>query len=118
MREPTYYRMDGTPFEDYKYEIGTPEWLGEMAKVSTYMRSTDRRVGLTKVWWGAEISTVHLITPFLSFNRDEKLLFETMVFFRSSVDRYVERYATLEEAQEGHKRIVKMARNPFKILFT
>jgi hypothetical protein len=75
-----------------------------------------RRVGLTKVWWGAEISTVYLITPFPSFNRDEKLLFETMVFFRG-IDRYVERYATLEEAQEGHKRIAKMARNPFKILF-
>jgi hypothetical protein len=117
MREPTQFRMDGTPFEDYKYEIGSPEWLEEMRKVSTYIGSGDRRVGLTKVWWGAEVSTVHLVTTFPSFNRDEKLLFETMVFFRSSVDRYVERYATLEEAQEGHERIVKMARNPFKILF-
>ena len=76
----------GKLFGDKDYKIIKQETLPDGKKVST-------------VWLGLDHN----------FGEGEPLIFETMVFSSegdfSDVD--VERYSTLEEAQKGHKEMVK-----------
>jgi hypothetical protein len=44
------------------------------------------------------------------------LIFETMIFGHEEFDGYQERYSTLEEAKEGHKRAVEFVKNKLKDL--
>lgn len=56
---------------------------------------------------GLRVSTVFLGVDY-SFGAGPKLWFETMVFPKDDFgDLYVDRYTTWEEAENGHKYIVK-----------
>lgn len=48
-----------------------------------------------------------------SFDLDRPLWFETMIF-GGKHDQYQERYETLDEAEAGHKRAVKLAKRGFE----
>lgn len=64
---------------------------------------TDRRVALTAVAEGVEVSTVFVGIP--------PLHFETMVFWpRSLYDNTCARYATWEQAEQGHAAMVAQVR--------
>ena len=56
---------------------------------------------------------VHVSTVFLSLNhafgQGPPVLFETMIF-GGPHDDYQERYTTVEEAREGHRRAVELAK--------
>ncbi|HVL13455.1 MAG TPA: hypothetical protein VM529_12890 [Gemmata sp.] len=66
-----------------------------------------RRVDLTELADGVYVSTVFLALNH-SFGSGPPALFETMIF-GGSHDYYQERYATAEEAREGHRRAVELA---------
>jgi hypothetical protein len=74
-----------------------------------YFETADRHIGLTVVG-NARVSTVFLGIDH-SYRRDEKvapLLFETMVFNSGEKDEIQLRYATLDQAKRGHKKIVAL----------
>lgn len=77
------------------------EW-GEM-----FEDYSKKEVGLTLMRRG-HISTIFLgVDQGYSFDDSPPILFETMIFI-GKYDGYQERYATWEEAEEGHKKAVKM----------
>lgn len=65
--------------------------------------NSNRRVALTKIG-AVEVSTVFLGINH-NFGDGEPILFETMIFDETSANREW-RYATWDEAQAGHDRIV------------
>ena len=64
-----------------------------------------RRVALTKIQAGVEVSTVFLLIDH-SFDDGLPLLFETMVF-GGELDGELDRYGTWDEAVDGHNAMVK-----------
>ena len=58
-----------------------------------------------------QISTVFLGIDHFFGNTDIPILFETMIF-GGEYDNYQERYCTLEEAKEGHKKWYKKVLSP------
>lgn len=96
-----------------------PEVVGEQEQLLDICRQMDKdkknekilRVGLTKLWWGGEVSTVWLgidMSMNRMFNKKAKpIIFESMVFGRlGSSDLDCRRYSTRRQAREGHKRMV------------
>jgi hypothetical protein len=71
--------------------------------------SADRRVAFTELP-GAEISTVFLGLNHQFNPRLAPLWFETMVF-GGEFDQEMDRYTTLEEAMQGHERMVARVRD-------
>lgn len=69
----------------------------------------DRRVGKTRVFDRAEVSTVFLGLDHQWDPDGPPLLFETMVF-GGRLDEHTERYSTWDEAVAGHERVVAMVR--------
>lgn len=65
----------------------------------------DRRVALTKVYDGCEVSTVFLGLDH-SFGSGSPLLFETLVF-GGPFDQEMERYSTWDQAMAGHAAMVE-----------
>jgi len=68
----------------------------------------DRRVAYDKLPGDVEVSTVFLVLD-LQFGNGPPLLFETLVF-GGEHNEEMRRYSTWEEAEEGHKEMVKMIR--------
>jgi len=98
----TYYRRNGTRI------------IGELTVEEHIELFSDnnRRVDLTILWWGGTVSTVFLCIDH-SYGDSKPLLFETMVFPKSSYyDLDMERYSTEDEARAGHKEMVRKWKNP------
>jgi hypothetical protein len=97
-----YWAKDGTP-------MSMAEWC-EKFEDNEY-----RRVGLYQSWL-LDVSTVWLGMDH-SFNSDPKhkpIIFETMVFPKLSprgCEIYCQRYATLQEAEDGHKYAIRLYKN-------
>ena len=92
----TYYKLEGKKVVPCKME-------------ECFTPDEDRRVAMT------HIGKVDISTVFLGINHafDDRvpMLFETMIFqFGGKHDEYCERYSTWQDAEEGHKRAVKMVR--------
>ena len=64
------------------------------------------------------IGEVRISTVFLGLNhrfgKGKPLIFETMVFGNCIFDNYQERYSTYEEAEKGHKFMVKRVKEKIK----
>ena len=92
-----YYDKNGTP-------LPSMEWAKKMA-TKNY-----KRVQETTLPDGKWVSTVWLGLNYNFNTTSFPLIFETMVFRteRDLDDLYCERWATLAEAEAGHKRIVEM----------
>lgn len=67
----------------------------------------DRVVKQTRVL-GVWVSTVFLGLNHNFYDNSEPLIFETMIF-GGAEDQYQDRYSTREQAEEGHKRAVRLA---------
>lgn len=74
-----------------------------------------RRVGYTDVNEDVAVSTVFLGLDHAipSLHGNTPILFETMIMGGPN-DGYQERYATWEQAEAGHARIVKIAAEPIE----
>lgn len=101
--EGMYFRRDGT---SYKNVQEFAEYFEKGAD--------DRRVALTRLWWGGTVSTVFLGLNHSLFGMIP-LIFETMVFPRNrgGGELDMDRYHTEKQALEGHKRMVRAWRFPF-----
>ena len=92
-----YYDKDGSPMEMMEWgdkkQINDPEY---------------KRVAETTLTDGTWISTVWVGLD-MQFGDGPPLIFETMVFLsKDNLDEQdMDRYSTLEEAMEGHDRMVK-----------
>lgn len=74
-----------------------------------FEKHENRRVALTKLPWGTEISTVFLALNH-NYKRDERpILWETMIFGGACHD-FQYRYPTYRQALIGHNVAVEMAR--------
>ena len=96
---------------------GVPVDEPDVLKWAAWFEKADRRVAFTPLL-GYEVSTVFLGLNH-SWGDGPPLLFETMVFKsevdsdgrRDTADEFdMDRYATLEEAMQGHDRIVAQVR--------
>ena len=88
-----YYDKDGKPLElmdwAWKFEDSAYKRIAETRLDNGYWVST--------VWMGLNHN----------FGEGVPLIFETMVFKGSKSDLDCERYTTLQQAEEGHKRMVE-----------
>ncbi len=82
------YRLEGT----VPVPVSEDDWKGN---------DQDRRVAQS-IRGGIRISTVFLMIDHGFGSDDRPILFETMVF-GGEHDEYTRRYATWEEAEEGHR---------------
>lgn len=98
MMKGNYILVDGEPVQE-------PDIL----KWGRWLEDADRVVARLKIAEGVEVSTVFLGLDHSFTNDGPPLLYETMVF-GGSRDQEMERYATLEDAQHGHDRMVARAR--------
>jgi len=93
MRRPLYYVLDGH----------TPVPEPDMETFAIWHGTEDRRVALTVLGPGVEVSTVFLGIDH-QFGDGPPLLFETMLF--SDYEEKEWRYSTWDEAAAGHERVV------------
>jgi hypothetical protein len=84
-------------------DVPTPE--PDLKKWGMWFETADRRVALTQVG-DSTVSTVFLALDH-NFGGGTPILYETMVFGADDRDELMRRYATVEEAQEGHESVVK-----------
>jgi hypothetical protein len=89
----------------------TPEPAPDDWKPSDEWWENDRRVAFTELFLGVQISTVFLALDH-SFGEGPPILFETMIF-GGSFDQTCWRYATWQEAVEGHEKAVQYAYTQF-----
>ena len=89
----------------YTLEGKTPEPADDVLEWARWFETADRHVAKLQLPDGVEVSTVFLGLDH-NFAGGTPILFETMVFGGTS-NGYQERYATWEEAEIGHARIVK-----------
>lgn len=62
---------------------------------------------------GTTVSTVWLCMNH-AFGHSQKKIFETMIFGDPNFEDYMERYETLEEAEDGHKKAVELVKKNAK----
>lgn len=79
--------------------------IQDVAVWAKWFETADRHVAETKVG-SLRVSTVFLGLNH-SFSGNIPILFETMIF--GGAEEYQQRYATWEEAEEGHKKAIKWA---------
>ena len=93
---------------DFYDKQGKPLSLMEWAK--KFEEIGYKRVGMDITTYGYRVSTVWLGLDH-NYSRGKPLIFETMVFHdkkgKLGHDYNMERYSTLKEAKEGHKKMVK-----------
>jgi hypothetical protein len=70
-----------------------------------------KRVDLTRLWWGGEVSTVWLGLNHQFLPDKPPLIFETMVFGFGREDLFCERFTNIETAERRHLEIVREFRN-------
>lgn len=83
-----------------------PQEETDLITWAKWMEKADKRVNLTILPNGDQISTVFLGIDHNYFG-GPPLLFETMIF-GGEHDGYQERYSTLEQAEEGHQRAIEL----------
>ena len=115
-----WYRRDGQPYRDPVPETGSPAWVKMIQEVEADLRDpATKRVGETTLPNGLWVSTVWLGIN-QRFGDGPPLIFETTVFKHplsesrapdDGRDRDSESYATLEEALNGHARMVQKWRD-------
>ena len=76
----------------------------DLIKWSRWFEKGENLIKKTEISEHICVSTVFLGMGSIPY---DKLLFETMIF-GGEHDEYQERYATLEEAKEGHNRAIEM----------
>jgi len=85
-------------------KVAVPAELLEWAK---WFETADMRVAKTTLKDGTWVSTVFLGIDH-NFGGGQPLLFETMVFSEKGMGELdLDRYSTWEEAEKGHKKMVK-----------
>lgn len=100
---PFWYRPDGTPIASDDEMQDLIEW-GELKRL--YMRVAETTIGN---YW---VSTVYLGHDHNFFSPgNPPIIFETMVFNQDGGiaeynDEYMDRYATWEQALQGHQNVV------------
>lgn len=102
------------------------DWFNNMKTTGKYILCDDLlqwaqwyEMPLRRVAWdaiqGKQISTIFLGLDYSFGHTNPPLLFETMIFDSAHCwppeDPYQERYATWEEAMEGHKRAIEMVKD-------
>lgn len=92
----------------YKLVDGKTVPVDNMVSWGTWYETTDRRVAKDTVG-DSEVSTVFLGLDH-AYGDGPPMLFETMVF-GGKLDEEMERYSTLEQAQEGHKAMVQRVKD-------
>lgn len=95
-------------------ENGNPQRAKSLLSWAEWMQKADRKIALT------QIANVRVSTVFLGLDYNHAMteitgkrhtsLFETMVF-GGIHDHLIRRYATREDAIEGHRQIVQMHTN-------
>lgn len=80
-----------------------PTPCDDLLKWSRWYQENERHVGDETIG-DVRVSTIFLGLD-LSWGEGDPLLFETMVF-GGEHDQWQDRYATYEEAESGHKRVV------------
>lgn len=98
--------------KNYILEGKTPVLVDNIIDWANYYGSSNRHVDNTYLEDGTHISTVFLGLDH-SFGDGPPILFETMIF-GGPEDEYQERYSTWEEAEEGHKKAVELAKHNSK----
>ena len=92
---------------NYILDGKTPVLCDDLLTWAKWFETANRHVAKT------EIGDVRISTVFLGLDHSwvggPPLLFETLVF-GGELDQEQERYSTWDEAEEGHKRMVKRAR--------
>ena len=89
----------------------TPKPVDDVLEWARWCEKAERHVGDTQVG-KLRVSTVFLGLDH-SFSRGVPILFETMIFGDDPI-HYQERYATWEDAEEGHRIAVKIAKQKIK----
>ena len=85
-----------------------PRQEPDLIKWSKWFKTADRHVAKTELPGDVKVSTVFLGLDH-AFGDGPPILFETMIF-GGPKDQYQERYLTWEEAEEGHKIAVAIAK--------
>ena len=96
----------------YILEGKEPKPIEDLIEWSQWFGTADRKVALTKLPNNVRVSTVFLGLDH-NFAGGIPILFETMIF-GGEHDQYQERYATWDEAEEGHKKAVVIAKGKEK----
>lgn len=94
--------------KNYILEGKTIKEVTDFTEWAKWYKTANRHVDKTDITNKIKVSTVFLGIDH-AFGGGEPVLFETMVF-GGKHDEYQERYKTWEEAEAGHKRIVKMCK--------
>lgn len=104
-----YARLDG--HKVVEVDTSTDESLKEWAQ--WFEKRENRRVRHTLI---NKRRHIFVSTVFLGIDHgfQEKLWFETMIF-GTSIDQAMDRYATWEEAEKGHEKMVRRARQARQI---
>lgn len=86
---------------------GNPEKIEDILEWGKYMESNNRHIAKDFINSDIMVSTVFLGLDH-SFGGPIPILYETMIF-GGKHDQYQKRYATKEEALEGHKKALALA---------
>ena len=78
---------------------------------SVWFQSADRKIKHTDIRNNVSVSTVFLGIDHDLFN-NKPVLFETMVF-GGKFDQLQKRYISIEEAEQGHDKIVELCKSQF-----
>lgn len=92
--------------DKYILDGHTPVECDDLMKWGQWMGSADRHVNTTMVG-DVKVSTVFLGLDHSFGDDGPPILFETMIF-GGEHDEYQDRYATWDEAVDGHKKAVDM----------
>jgi hypothetical protein len=94
--------------DHYILDGHTPVAEPDLMAWARWFESSDRRVALTELDNGVNVSTVFLGSDH-SFGQGAPILFETMSF--GTDEEVCERYSTWDEARAGHDAIVASLTN-------
>lgn len=96
--------------DKYILEGKTPKMVDDVKEWADWFEKAKRQVALTKLRSGVRISTVFLGIDH-SFGLGTPILFETMIFGGKHND-YQARYTTWDDAEAGHRKAVKLVKEP------
>lgn len=91
---------------------GQPKLQADLETWARWYEQADRHIANEQLENGLRVSTVFLGLDHNFFGDGPPILWETMIFGApedSELDGYQERYATREEAETGHRRVVELA---------
>lgn len=90
----------------YILECKTPKPIADISEWGKWMQSANRVLKKTDLFNDITVSTVFLGIDY-DFFGGIPILFETMIF-GGEYDGYCERYATWEEAEQGHEEAINL----------